>query len=1067
MDRAQFRSVVARRSTIVGSLLGWLLLVPTLLAEVPSGEVGVPRRASLPLPADELGGSRQVWSIAQGHDGLLYFGTSSGVLEFDGESWALHPMSNRTTVRSMAVGDDGRLWLGGQGDVGWLETLSNGERRVRSLLSEGDAELLPQAHQFADVWKTHWTAGGVLFQSFEQLLLWDGVSFGVWRAEQGFHFSYPVADGVVVIERGRGLVRWSPELEPGSPLPLVPGGGALADHRVYAVLPRGDGSWLVATRDAGFYRLDDSGIGALGSGADPFFTQAQIYHGSVLADGTLALATLRSGVVLVDSNGGPWRHLDRASGLASDGVKFLMPGAAGGLWLGLDRGVDRLDLPSPWSSFGEAEGLDGVALDLVRHRGSLFAATNRGLLRLVPSRSGAMRTEGRPRWVGVAGLEQQTWALLDLGDRLLIGGTNGVYELVGERVRRVADVRAANLRRSRRGDRVWLARFDGLSALRRTADDWQLEEPWPDLRADVRTVEEDDQGRLWMWSKGQGLLVLAAPSAEGGDPLPITLADGGSASEVSWVEQTADGPRFVSPRGVYRAEEDREHLVPLAISGWPGEQTGLELAWIESAGDGGLWLGSGARLARLEEEGSGWRYVESALPGRERDFVSVLLAEDDGVVWIGGSESLMRYDSHRSQAVSEPPATLLRTVTAHRDGDPVPRAGACVGTTPWSLPARANSLRFEFTAPTLATQRSEFQTRVVGLESGWSPWRDETGRELTLLSAGRYRFEVRARDARGRIGPATQCAFEIVPPWHQRWWVLMLFTLAGAGLISWGFAGLLRRARIQSRRATEDARRQEELDAARRLQQQLLPGELPVLDHLEIAAHQETATEVGGDYYDFFPQDDGRLYIALGDATGHGLGAGLLVTATKAALLSLREGSMRQAAEEVNTVLNQMGFDRRLNMVLGLMSLSAPGSSGELELSASGGGLAPIYHLAAEGGVEEIILGGLPLGAVQAIEPPEIHRRLEVHDVVVLMSDGLPELANGDGELLGYERLHEILVEVANAYRDGGCEESAADLMADVLQRTHDWAGELVEPEDDLTLMVLRVRDAQRPPISR
>ncbi len=79
----------------------------------------------------------------------------------------------------------------------------------------------------------------------------------------------------------------------------------------------------------------------------------------------------------------------------------------------------------------------------------------------------------------------------------------------------------------------------------------------------------------------------------------------------------------------------------------------------------------------------------------------------------------------------------------------------------------------------------------------------------------------------------------------------------------------------------ENERKTHELEKARRLQLSMLPKKLPRVPHLDIAVHMQTATEVGGDYYDFHVDESGRLTVVIGDATGHGLNAGTLVSVIK------------------------------------------------------------------------------------------------------------------------------------------------------------------------------------------
>ena len=86
----------------------------------------------------------------------------------------------------------------------------------------------------------------------------------------------------------------------------------------------------------------------------------------------------------------------------------------------------------------------------------------------------------------------------------------------------------------------------------------------------------------------------------------------------------------------------------------------------------------------------------------------------------------------------------------------------------------------------------------------------------------------------------------------------------------------------------EDKRKTEELEQARDFQMSLIPQAAPNYPGYEFAFFMKTSTEVGGDYYDFFPQDDGSIYVVVGDATGHGLNAGMMVSITKSWTICLR-----------------------------------------------------------------------------------------------------------------------------------------------------------------------------------
>ena len=254
-----------------------------------------------------------------------------------------------------------------------------------------------------------------------------------------------------------------------------------------------------------------------------------------------------------------------------------------------------------------------------------------------------------------------------------------------------------------------------------------------------------------------------------------------------------------------------------------------------------------------------------------------------------------------------------------------------------------------------------------------------------------------------------------------------------------------------SRLEADNARKTEELETAHDIQLGFLPAALPEIRYFDIAAVQKPATEVGGDYYDFFPQADGRLVVAIGDATGHGVGASLMVSATKMALLTVEAQDLARRVARINKLLMRVNRDRLLNMGLAILEFSYDPGSQTVDVSAAGGGMPPFYILRAAGGVEEIVVVGMPLGAMERATYHSIQFRLQKSDTLLLMSDGLPERLNDQDEMLGAARL---ISEIAKAGTTRRC---VSDLLEDLVNLGDNWSNNTPQ-NDDVTLVVLKVR---------
>jgi hypothetical protein len=198
----------------------------------------------------------------------------------------------------------------------------------------------------------------------------------------------------------------------------------------------------------------------------------------------------------------------------------------------------------------------------------------------------------------------------------------------------------------------------------------------------------------------------------------------------------------------------------------------------------------------------------------------------------------------------------------------------------------------------------------------------------------------------------------------------------------------------------------DELEVARQLQRDLLPSKAPEIPGHRIAHSYRTANEIGGDYYDFLPLPDGRFGLVIGDASGHGMAAGLLMAIANAALKLAIE--VDPTPERVTALLNRVlckTGDRRAFMSL-FYGLLTP-SSGHLEYVCAGHPF-PLLRRAS-GEVEELGRGGLPLGIRETVELTRAEVTLGARDLLLLYSDGLPESVNGAGEAFGFEKLRELL----------------------------------------------------------
>ena len=242
-------------------------------------------------------------------------------------------------------------------------------------------------------------------------------------------------------------------------------------------------------------------------------------------------------------------------------------------------------------------------------------------------------------------------------------------------------------------------------------------------------------------------------------------------------------------------------------------------------------------------------------------------------------------------------------------------------------------------------------------------------------------------------------------------------------------------------RKIEEDRKNNELKAARDLQQSMLPKENPKRADLDIATFIRSSTEVGGDYYDFFPQADGSLFSVCGDATGHGVTSGMMVSVTKAGLNGISPVKPNKILQRLNGVVKRIDLGT-LRMSLNIAEITQD------EIYLSSAAMPPMYlYKAATNTIEEFMNNGLPLGGLRDEEFALEARNFESGDVLIQLSDGLPEAPNSKGEMYDYDKLKALI--------QTSCHLTSKEIVNTLIQSVDQWLEGMRNP-DDITLVVTK-----------
>ncbi len=716
--------------------------------------------------------SPQNFGFAEDKRGVIYVANLDGLLDFDGVLWHLTRFATGSAVvRSVTVDKAGTVYVGGQGQFGFLQADSSGVARLVSLVDR----IPQQDRQFGDIWRVLPTSEGVYFSSYDRLFrLNPNGTLKVWRPVSNFGRALLISGSIYVKTKERGLL-----VVRGDELAPVPGGERLANVSVEGAVP-GDGGALIATGNR-LLRMTSSGIEDYPTSGDRYFAERRIYSMEVLPGGEIAVGTRKGGLVLLNRSGSVDRVLSTADGLADNYVVAIHADQQGGVWLAYDGGGLTRFNPG-LTRFDERFGIKDVSWSL-RQGDAVYAGSKAGLFRMTTA------PDALPRFSQIAGIDSAVWTLSPYGTDLLATTERGVYLVSGNKASPILQTNTVFTQAStslRTPGTVYAAGPNSVVVLQKKGSIWQKTAEVPMQGHEIQTVLEDNDGTVWASAPDTIWRIDFRQQ-------PATVDTFGSARGVPGGGQFIFGQRFQdhivfgTSKGLRKYSDQTKSFVPDTSLGneYAGSRDVLRI-FDDPAGN--VWVTGKGYHDLLLKQSRGYKRVPSPLIQSGIDEIWSMSLDADGTAWATGADSIL-FRWQRSLAGNPDRGfnVLTRRIQTI-DGRNTLYGG--FGNPPEvSLPYRSSSLRFDFAAPFFEEPSAvEYQTFLEGSDPSWSPWTHTTSREPGNLREDSYIFHVRARSPHGAASEASY-SFGVIPPWYRTWWAYSLYAVLGGfgvwGIVRW------------------------------------------------------------------------------------------------------------------------------------------------------------------------------------------------------------------------------------------------------------------------------------------
>lgn len=742
----------------------------------------------------------QNWSIAQHPQGFLFFGNSSGMLEFDGQDWSLYYLPEKQKVRAVAADEQGRVYVGGYGEFGFWQADAKGQLHYHSISAGSSIESI----QSEEIWHILRQDSLLFFQSFGTVYKYNAGkdALSEIRPPANILFAQLVGDQIIFPGIHGALYQWSSA----EGYQELPGTEILRGKRSSFLLPF-QGGILIGTRLQGLFFYRDGKCSVLPHPLNEPLKRYEINCGRKLSDGRIAIGSILNGIYLLDGQGKLSHHVNKAKGLQNNTILHLFEDRAKNVWAGLDSGIDLLVLNDAEVYFRDNSGELGTLYASIIFNNHLYLGTNHGVFYR------DFEAINAPFQL-LEGSQGQVWQLNTFAGELICGHNLGTFRISNDKINKISELTGGWSTIQLDTDRLLQGTYTGLAFYEKlSSGQWQFSRKIQGLDEPVEKVVKEDTYHFWLLHPYRGIKRVEIDS---------------TFSRITDIQRFTKHEGLATEFNLDLFKVNREVIVRSGEKYW--KWTGERL--IECTQIYNVDITPNSLI--VEGVGSDWFKI---LDGELEWWQGNRLRQKLSSVLLVGEVRILPLDDRQYLLCAEDEYILLR----HEDAFPYQEHLAPIirqieysnypidslldlSVVDFQLDPNWNDLTFSYASP-VYTEKVQFRYRLDPIYPNWSAWESDNRREFNNLPPGKYTFHLESDLTKAK----TKFSFEILPRWYQTRWSLFLFVAS--------FILVLLLLRRWHHRRLANQRRRLEAEKERQLHQQRIQARN---ERLELDLHNKS-----------------------------------------------------------------------------------------------------------------------------------------------------------------------------------------------------------------------------------
>ena len=750
-----------------------LLIVAFANQAAFSQAINIGRPLSTHFTKDAYKGGTQSWDFDQDKRGRLFVANNNGLLIYDGREWEILPLPNFTILRSVKIGVDNKVFVGGQGILGFFQEQNTGQWEFRSL----NTYINEAERNFGDVWEIALLGEKVFFRTTDKVFQYDGKEIKTIHQDVTTYCICAIDGELLLHNRSMGLLKLT-----GSSFEPVGNTPVLSGTEVTSIISLQRGALLIITFNKGLFLWENEQLTSFECEFPEFFRQSNPLAATRLSNNEIAIGTAEAGLVIMQSDGIIRYQLDKQQGLQNGMVRSLFSDQAGNLWAGLENGIDLIHTRSPFSYVYPDGDLESPAYAIKIKDNKLYAGMASGLFQ--SELKDTYAPFSKKEFSKITKSEGQVWGLYTIDNQLLMGHHTGPFKVQNNSLTPLGALEGVwNFNRLKNNPGALLAgHYLGISMYDSQNQKWKN---LGDFNESSRFVEIDQAGRIWISHPYRGIYMFDQFPDSSTQPVLYGKPHGLPSNNFNHLFNIHGELVVVGERGVFSYDGDADSFTPHKTYAQLFDNDERVIRLVEAPG-GNVWFVTDKSTGVIEviDEGISRKLEKRIFPEIQGKLVAGfehIYPFDEHNVFFAATKGLIHLDPSREVPPDSNWTVWIKTIQSLPKEVHYPIQGE----SEQEYSNKVKSLRFSCAASMFEEpEKLQFRYRLQGLDDSWSSWGTTAQKEYNNLSFGSYVFDYQAKSAAGIIQFGKPFSFYIAPPWYASNTAFAIYSILGLAALA-------------------------------------------------------------------------------------------------------------------------------------------------------------------------------------------------------------------------------------------------------------------------------------------